>query len=88
MIRTRLRISNNTGLHARAASRLVDITSQYRSDIRIGGDKMVDAKSILSLMMLAAGKGTELELRIEGEDEEQALEAIETLVNNRFDEDE
>lgn len=88
MIHTRIRIRNKAGLHARAASRLVDITSRFKSDVRIGDDKMVDAKSILSLMMLAAGKGSELELRIEGEDEQDALTAIEELVNNRFDEDE
>lgn len=88
MINTRIRIRNKAGLHARAASRLVDITSRFKSDVHIGGDKMVDAKSILSLMMLAAGKGSDLELRIEGEDEQEALRAIEELVNNRFDEDE
>ncbi len=88
MIETRITISNRAGLHARAASRLVEVTSRFNSRVRLGNDKPVDAKSILSLMMLAAGQGTELRLIIEGDDEDEALQAIEELINNRFDEDE
>lgn len=88
MIETRITIRNKAGLHARAASRLVEVTSRFNSRVRLGNDKQVDAKSILSLMMLAASQGTELGLVIEGDDENQALQAIEELINNRFDENE
>jgi len=86
MIRERITISNKAGLHARAASRLAGVSSRYSSTIRIGKEHMVDGKSILSLMMLAASKGTELEVVVDGEDEEEAIEAITRLVDNRFDE--
>lgn len=79
-------IINRAGLHARAASKLVSLTSSFASTVKIGKDKMVDGKSILSLMMLAATKGTTLNLAIEGNDEEKAMEAIKALINNRFDE--
>jgi len=67
---------------------MVSVSSQFNSSIKVGQDKLVDGKSILSLMMLAAGKGTELNIIIDGEDEHEALEAIVELVNNRFDESE
>jgi phosphocarrier protein len=86
MIEKQLNIINKAGLHARAASKLVNLTSSFASKIEIGSTKMVDGKSILSLMMLAATKGTTLTVRIDGKDEEQAMLAIATLVNNRFDE--
>ena len=80
-------IVNKLGLHARAAAKLVGCTSAFSSNIEAGRDgNMVDAKSIMSVMMLAAGKGTVLDLRIEGRDEDQALDAITTLIANRFDE--
>ncbi len=84
-----IEIINKLGLHARAASKLVSVTSKFSSDIRITkGDKVVDGKSILSIMMLAANKGTQLNIETQGDDQEQALSAIETLINNRFDEEE
>lgn len=86
MIRERITIINKAGLHARAAARLAETCSRFESEICIGGDKLVDGRSILSLMMLAAGKGTELNVEIEGPDEQEALQAINTLVENRFDE--
>lgn len=88
MIESTITICNKAGLHARAASRLVTVASQYKSSVRIGHEKPVDGRSILSLMMLAAGIGTTLRIIVEGEDEEYALQAIQTLVNNRFDEGE
>ena len=75
-------------LHARAASKLVELTSTYSSDIQIGHDKMVDGKSILSLMMLAAVKGTELNVEVDGSDEKQAITSIIALINDKFGEDE
>ncbi|MGI9251443.1 MAG: HPr family phosphocarrier protein [Pseudohongiellaceae bacterium] len=79
-------IINNAGLHARAASKLADVAARFSSSITIGHDKVVDGKSILSLMMLAAVKGTELNIEADGTDEEEALNAILELIANRFDE--
>ena len=81
---TTVTIINKAGLHARAASKLAELTSKYGCNIRIGHDKMVDGKSILSLMMLAAVKGTELTIQADGPDEETAVKAIVALINNRF----
>lgn len=87
MIQTQVTIVNKLGLHARAAAKLVACASAFSSDIRAGRDgQMVDAKSIMSVMMLAAGKGTVLDLHIEGADEDAALNALQTLIGNRFDE--
>jgi phosphocarrier protein HPr len=88
MLQAKIEIINKAGLHARAASKLVTLTSSFSSTIKIGQEKMVDGKSILSLMMLAATKGTVLQLEIEGRDEEQAMQAIKTLITDRFDESE
>lgn len=87
MLEAEIEIINRAGLHARAASKLVTLTSSFGSTIKIGQEKMVDGKSILSLMMLAATKGTTLRLEIEGRDQRQAMEAIKSLVANRFDEE-
>lgn len=81
---TTITIINKAGLHARAASKLAQVTAKYSSDVRIGHSKMVDGKSILSLMMLAAVKGTEITVEVEGDDEKQAMEAIVGLINDRF----
>ena len=88
MVKEKIEIINKAGLHARAASKLVQLTSTFACDVQIGHDKMVDGKSILSLMMLAAVQGTELNLELEGSDEEQALKAIVALINDRFGESE
>lgn len=89
MITTELTIINKLGLHARAAAKFVDCTQSFASKVRVanGGD-LVDAKSIMSVMMLAAGQGTVLTVEIDGRDEEAALEALTTLLANRFDEEE
>jgi len=88
MVQTTVKIINRAGLHARAAAKLVGVTTGFNSKVQIGRDKMVDAKSILSLMMLAAVKGTTLNVVAEGEDEELVIKAIVALVNNKFDEGE
>lgn len=89
MISTKIMIINKLGLHARAAAKLVSTTSGFSCQIRAGiNDRLIDAKSIMSVMMLAAGKGTELQLHFDGEDEEQACAAVTQLINNRFDEPE
>ena len=88
MLEAKVTIINKAGLHARAASKLANICSEFASDIQIGHEKMVDGKSILSLMMLAAGKGTTLTVQADGFDEEETLKAIADLVNDRFGETE
>ena len=87
MINTKITIINKLGLHARAAAKLVSITATFKSQIRVGvNGRQVDAKSIMAVMMLAASKGTELELQFDGDDEQPARDAVVTLINNRFDE--
>jgi phosphocarrier protein len=87
MISTSLTIINKLGLHARAAAKLASTATQFPCQIRIQANgRSVDAKSIMSVMMLAAGKGTEIELHVDGEREHEAIEALTTLINNRFDE--
>ncbi len=87
MIETQVTIINKLGLHARAAAKFVSCTSAFSSKVQAGTNgKLVDAKSIMSVMMLAAGQGTVLDLKIEGADEDAALEAIQALIDNRFDE--
>lgn len=88
MLSAKTTIINIAGLHARAASRLVELSSSFVSDIQIGHSKMVDGKSILSLMMLAAVKNTELNIVVDGADEEQALKSIIALIEDRFGEPE
>lgn len=87
MIKTKITVINKLGLHARAAAKLVGVTSPFRAQIRIGANgRMIDAKSIMSVMMLAAAQGVELDLECDGEDEQSAQDAIVALINNRFDE--
>jgi phosphocarrier protein HPr len=87
MISETIIIINKLGLHARAASKLVSKASQFESDVFI--DKQgnrVNAKSIMGVMMLAASKGTEINLEVDGNDEKECMEAVLQLINNRFDE--
>ncbi|MEM7625656.1 MAG: HPr family phosphocarrier protein [Planctomycetota bacterium] len=81
-------ISNRLGLHARPAMSLVDTASGFSSDIKIAKDQqVVDAKSIMQLMMLAATKGTRLTVTADGPDADDAVAAITALVDSKFDED-
>ncbi len=89
MIDTTVDVVNKLGLHARASGKLIELTMSYRSSIQIGRDaSLVDAKNILSLLMLGAGKGTTLRLVIDGPDEEKACTAIKALFADRFQEGE
>ena len=89
MIQTKITIINKYGLHARAAAKLVKTSSAFSSSIMLGREgNHVDAKSIMSVMMLAASKGTELEIEISGSDEGGAFAAISQLIENNFDEGE
>ncbi len=87
MVSQQITIINKLGLHARAASKLVNQACKFESDVYI--DKQghrVNAKSIMGVMMLAASKGTEVTLEAEGTDEQVCLNAMVELINNRFDE--
>lgn len=89
MIQREITIINKLGLHARAAAKFVSCTSAFASKIQVGPDNgMVDGKSIMSIMMLAAAKGSVLTLQVDGVDEQAALQALVELIDNRFDEDE
>ena len=78
-------IVNALGLHARAAAKLVNLAKTFTCSIELCvGDKSVDAKSIMKVMMLAAGQGTVLTLRTSGEEEKDAFEAISALIGDRF----
>jgi phosphocarrier protein HPr len=82
-------IVNKLGLHARAAAKLTHLASNYHSDIWISrSGRRVNAKSIMGVMMLAAGQGTSVLLEAEGHDAEQALAALTKLIANRFGEGE
>ncbi|MCY1399318.1 Phosphocarrier protein HPr [compost metagenome] len=83
-------IINKLGLHARAAAKFVGVAGRFPCQIRVGRspESSVDGKSIMSVMMLAAGKGTNLHLAAEGEQDEAALQALVDLINNKFDEGE
>lgn len=89
MIKTKITIINKLGLHARASAKFVSTASRFQSRIDVTkDDKTVNGKSIMGVMMLAANKGSQLELQIEGPDESELEKAIENLINNRFGEPE
>ena len=89
MVSRELVIINRLGLHARAAAKLVATAGHFSSAVRIERDgKGADAKSIMAVMMLAAGKGTPVTVHAEGDDEVTALEAVAELIKDRFGEDE
>lgn len=87
MIEQDITIINKLGLHARATAKLVSTASAFSSHVEIGlPGKMVNAKSIMSVMMLAASQGTDLKLSADGKDENEAMAAITDLINRYFDE--
>ena len=88
MIERQVEIINRLGLHARAAAKLVHEADRYTSRIQLASNgQEVDAKSILGILLLAAAQGTVLRIRCDGEDEEQALQALVELIGRRFGED-
>lgn len=88
MIERELVVSNRLGLHARATAKLVQLLSQFRSACTLTAKgREVNAKSIMGVMLLAAGQGTVVKLRVEGEDEQAAADAVGALFERRFDED-
>jgi len=89
MLEQTISIQNKLGLHARASAKLATEASHFKADIMLIKDDIeVNCKSIMGIMMLAACKGTELILRADGDDAEEALAAISALVNAHFGEDE
>jgi phosphotransferase system HPr (HPr) family protein len=89
MIKKEITIINKLGLHARAAAKFVKVASNYQCEINVhAAHKEVSGKSIMGIMMLAAGKGTTIEIKTVGPDEEAAMTALEDLINDRFGEDE
>lgn len=78
-------ISNRLGLHARASAKLTKLAGGFACDVHMSRNgRRINAKSIMGVMMLAAGLGTEVEIEADGGDEVQALEAIVALINDRF----
>ncbi|HEX6178466.1 MAG TPA: HPr family phosphocarrier protein [Thermoanaerobaculia bacterium] len=87
MISRDLEIKNKLGLHARAAAKLVHTAARFKSDIKVKkGDEEVDGKSILGILLLAAGRGSVVTIRADGDDERDALDAVEKLIDSKFDE--
>jgi phosphocarrier protein len=89
MLERSLEITNKKGLHARAAAKLINLTSNFQSDVLIvKGDNEVNGKSILGLLMLAAHQGTWLTVKVQGQDEADALNSICSLIEGKFEESE
>ena len=85
MIRTTVTISNRLGLHARASAKLTKLAGTFGSDIFMSRNgRRVNAKSIMGVMMLAAGLNAEVEIEIDGADEREAMDALIALVNDKF----
>ncbi len=89
MIQTPITISNKLGLHARASAKLTKLAGSYPCEVFISrGERRVNAKSIMGVMMLAAGQGTEVVLEVDGEQEREAMDAMVALIHDKFGEGE
>lgn len=89
MLEQEIEIINKLGLHARAATKLANTANKYSSKISVNyAGKAIDGKSIMSLMLLAAAKGSVINISTEGKDEIEAMQGLTELINNRFDEGE
>lgn len=89
MIKTRTTISNKLGLHARASAKLTKLAGAFRSEVHLSrGGRRVNAKSIMGVMMLAAGQGSEIEVEAQGDDQDAAARAIVALIEDKFGEGE
>jgi phosphocarrier protein HPr len=85
MISREFKISNRLGLHARPSAQLTQVASRFRSEVYLArDDRRVNAKSIMGVMMLAAGPGTTVSVEADGPDEESAVTAIGALIESRF----
>ena len=89
MLHREIEIINKLGMHARAAAKFVTLAQTFAAEIKVNKDgKQVNGKSIMGIMMLAAAKGSKIQLSVDGEDEENAMQQLVALINNRFDEPE
>ena len=89
MIRTTTTINNKLGLHARASAKLTKLAGSFPCDIWVSrGDRRVNAKSIMGVMMLAAGIGSEVTIETSGEREQEAMDALLALIADKFGEGE
>ncbi|MFP8836129.1 HPr family phosphocarrier protein [Hydrogenophaga sp. XSHU_21] len=89
MIKTTVTISNKLGLHARASAKLTKLAGSFACDVWMArGDRRVNAKSIMGVMMLAAGIGTAVEIETNGPDEQVAMDALVALIDDKFGEGE
>ena len=85
MIRSTVTISNKLGLHARASAKLTKLAGSFKSEIHLSrSGRRINAKSIMGVMMLAAGLGSEVEIESEGDDQQAALDALIALINDKF----
>ncbi|MBK7062868.1 MAG: HPr family phosphocarrier protein [Rubrivivax sp.] len=85
MIKSTIIISNKLGLHARASAKLTKLAGTFAADVHLSRNgRRVNAKSIMGVMMLAAGMGTEIEIEIEGPDETGAMQALRELIDGKF----
>ena len=89
MIQHEIEISNKLGLHARASAKFTQLAARYKSDIFLTRNaRRVNGKSIMGVMMLAAGKGAKVTLEADGADEQEAIDALAALINDKFGEGE
>lgn len=89
MVKTEITISNKLGLHARASAKLTKLAGSFPCDVWMSkGDRRINAKSIMGVMMLAAGMGSVVELETDGDQEQEAMEALLFLINDKFGEGE
>ncbi|RQP22584.1 HPr family phosphocarrier protein [Piscinibacter terrae] len=89
MIKSNITISNKLGLHARASAKLTKLATGYKSEVFMSRNgRRVNAKSIMGVMMLAAGLGAEIEIETDGEDEQAAMDGLMALINDKFGEGE
>jgi phosphocarrier protein HPr len=89
MIKAPIRISNRLGLHARASAKLTKLAGGFKSDIHLSRNgRRVNAKSIMGVMMLAAGLGSDIEIEADGEDEAAAMDSLRLLIDGKFGEGE
>jgi phosphocarrier protein HPr len=89
MIQTHITISNKLGLHARASAKLTKVAGSYPCEVWMArGERRINAKSIMGVMMLAAGKGIEVMVETDGAQEKEAMEALLALINDKFGEGE
>lgn len=89
MIKNNVIISNRLGLHARASAKLTKLAGSHQCEVWMSrGDRRINAKSIMGVMMLAAGLGSEVEIETDGPDEQPCMDAIVALINDKFGEGE